>query len=65
MEKHGWQHAWLGAVKTAGINVTDLAGACVPTRGSRGLMHVDLKGQLDLSQHWQEEHGLAARYGSR
>ena len=49
MEKQGWQHAWLGAVKTAGVNVTDLVGACVHTRGSRELMHGDLKGQLELS----------------
>ena len=63
--KHGWQHAWLRAVKTTGVNVRDLAGACVHTRGSRELMHRDMKGQLELSQHWQKEHGLAARYGSR
>ena len=65
MEKHGWQHAWLGAVKIVGVNVIDLVGACVHTRGSRKLMHGDLKGQLELSQHWQEEHGLEAGYGSR
>ena len=59
MEKNGSQHAWLGAVKTTGVNMTNLAGACVPTRGSRELMHGDLKGQLELSQHWLEKHGMA------
>ena len=49
MEKHGLQHAWLGAMKTAGVNVTDLAGACLHTRGCRDLMYGDLKGQLELS----------------
>ena len=38
VEKHGWQHAWLGAVKTAEIT-WDLAGDCVHIRGSRELMH--------------------------
>ena len=56
VEIHSWQHAWLGAVKTVGVNVTDLARACVHTRGSRELMHGDLKGQLELSQQVIELH---------
>ena len=73
IEPKGWVHGWrnmagsmLGLGQWRQQKLTwDLVGVWVHTRGSRELMHGDLKGQLELSQQWQKKHGLAAGYSSR